>query len=60
LHMVGIEEKYKFDSYIESMDWEKWAVLIIRGLRHEKEDDDTKTKTLSDNLPYIASLKNLP
>jgi hypothetical protein len=23
LHMVGIEEKYKFDSYIESMDWDK-------------------------------------
>lgn len=23
LHMVGIEENYKFDSYIESMDWDK-------------------------------------
>jgi hypothetical protein len=33
LHMVGIEEKYKFDSYIESMDWDKWPVLIVGGLQ---------------------------
>ena len=34
LHMVGIEEKYKFDSYIESMDWDKWPVLIVEGLQY--------------------------